>query len=93
MVDYGKVRSTVKPESIVIDDFSVWQHTNIQEVSENVGEENEFKGFEFKMVQYTKDEYTLKQVELIKKMESMLNTVPVSLSGEDTQGEPANEQG
>lgn len=46
MVDYGKVRSTVKPESIVIDDFSVWQHTNIQEVSENVGEENEFKGFE-----------------------------------------------
>lgn len=39
MVDYGRVRSTVKPESIVIDDFSVWRHTNIQEISENVGEE------------------------------------------------------
>lgn len=61
MVDYGKVRSTVKPESIVIDDFSVWQHTNIQEVSENAGEENEFKGFEFNMVQYTKDEFILQQ--------------------------------
>lgn len=61
MVDYGKVRSTIKPESIVIDDFSVWQHTNIQEVSENVGEENEFKGFEFNMVQYTKDEFILQQ--------------------------------
>lgn len=61
MVDYGKVRSTVKPESIVIDDFSVWQHTNIQEVSENMGEENEFKGFEFNMVQYTKDEFILQQ--------------------------------
>ena len=61
MVDYGKVRSTVKPESIVIDDFSVWQHTNIQEVSENVGEENEFNGFEFNMVQYTKDEFILQQ--------------------------------
>ena len=61
MVDYGKVRSTVKPESIVIDDFSAWQHTNIQEVSENVGEENEFKGFEFNMVQYTKDEFILQQ--------------------------------
>ena len=61
MVDYGKVRSTVKPESIVIDDFSVWQHTNIQEVSENVGEENEFKGFEFDMIQYTKDEFILQQ--------------------------------
>lgn len=61
MIDYGKVRSTVKPESIVIDDFSVWQHTNIQEVSENVGEENEFKGFEFDMIQYTKDEFILQQ--------------------------------
>lgn len=61
MVDYGKVRSTVKPETVVIDDFSVWQHTNIQEVSENVGEENEFKGFEFNMIQYTKDEFILQQ--------------------------------
>lgn len=61
MVDYGKVRSTVKPESIVIDDYSVWQHTDIQEVSENVGEENEFIGFEFNMVQYTKDEFILQQ--------------------------------
>ena len=24
MVDYGKVRSTVKPDPIVIDEFSVW---------------------------------------------------------------------
>lgn len=61
MVDYGKVRSTVKPESIVIDDFSVWQHTNIQEVSENVGEENEFVGYEFTMIQYSKDEFILQQ--------------------------------
>ena len=41
MVDYGKVRSTVKPEKIVIDDFSVWQHTDIQEISENVGKEGD----------------------------------------------------
>ena len=50
MIDYGKVRSTVKPDEIVIDEFSVWQHTDIQEVSENVGEENEFVGYEFNMV-------------------------------------------
>jgi hypothetical protein len=61
MVDYGKVRSTVKPESIVIDEFSVWQHTDIQEVSENVGEENEFVGYEYNMIQYDKDEFILKQ--------------------------------
>lgn len=61
MIDYGRVRSTVKPESIVIDEFSVWQHTNIQEISENVGEENEFVGYEYGMIQYTKDEFILNQ--------------------------------
>lgn len=75
MVDYGKVRSTVKPESIVIDDFSVWQHTNIQEVSENVGEENEFKGFEFNMVQYTKDEFILQQAAMNQELNSLVNTI------------------
>ena len=75
MVDYGKVRSTVKPESIVIDDFSVWQHTNIQEVSENVGEENEFKGFEFNMVQYTKDEFILQQAAMNQVLNSLVNTM------------------
>ena len=61
MVDYGRVRSTVKPEPIVIDEFSVWQHTGIQEISENVGEENEFVGYEFTMIQYSKDEFILQQ--------------------------------
>lgn len=75
MVDYGKVRSTVKPESIVIDDFSVWQHTNIQEVSENVGKENEFKGFEFNMVQYTKDEFILQQAAMNQELNSLVNTM------------------
>lgn len=75
MVNYGKVRSTVKPESIVIDDFSVWQHTNIQEVSENVGEENEFKGFEFNMVQYTKDEFILQQAAMNQELNSLVNTM------------------
>ena len=61
MVDYGKVKSTVKPEPIVIDEFSVWQNTNIQAISENVGEENEFVGFEYNMIQFTKDEFILQQ--------------------------------
>lgn len=57
MVDYGKVRSTVKPDPIVIDEFSVWVHTDIQSVSKNVGTENEFVGYEFNMKQFDKDEY------------------------------------
>lgn len=57
MKDFGKVRSTEKPEELVTDDFSVWVHSNIKAVEENIGEENEFVGYEFNMVQYDKDEY------------------------------------
>lgn len=56
MIDYGKQRSTVQPEPMVLDENSVWIHTNIQAVEEAVGEEV-FSGYEFNMVQYTKDEY------------------------------------
>ena len=75
MVDYGKVRSTVKPEPIVIDDFSVWQHTNIQDVSENVGEENEFVGFEYNMIQFTKDEFILQQAAHNAELGELVNTI------------------
>lgn len=61
MTDYGKVRSTVKPDEIVIDEFSVWENRNIKAISENVDSENEFVGYEFNMVQYDKNEFILKQ--------------------------------
>lgn len=75
MVDYGKVRSTVKPEPIVIDEFSVWQHTDIQEVTENVGEENEFVGFEYNMIQFTKDEFILQQAAHNAELGELVNTI------------------
>ena len=75
MVDYGKVRSTVKPEPIVIDEFSVWQHTNIQDASENVGEENEFVGFEYSMIQFTKDEFILQQAAHNAELGELVNTI------------------
>jgi hypothetical protein len=52
MKNYGKVISTVKPEAIVVDDNSVWLHTDIKE-TEKEGE----KLYEYTMQQYTKDEY------------------------------------
>lgn len=61
MINHDRIRSTVKPEPIVIDEFSVWRYTNIQEISEYIGEENEFIGYEFNMVQYDKDEFILQQ--------------------------------
>lgn len=59
MIDYGRQRSTVQPEPMILDEHSVWIHTNIQAVEETVGEEV-FSGYEFDMVQYTKDEYISK---------------------------------
>lgn len=57
MVNYGTVRSTVRPNDLVVDEFSAWVNTNITDITETVGEEKEFIGFEFNQVQYEKDEY------------------------------------
>lgn len=48
MKDYGLVKSTVRPEEKKIDEYSVWICTDITETEE---------GFEYNMVQYSKDEY------------------------------------
>ena len=58
MKDYGKTRSTVRPEEKVIDEFSVWIASDIKAVSEAGTDDQEgFTGFEFDLVQYDKDEY------------------------------------
>lgn len=59
MKNYGIVRSTIKPDPIKVDEFSVWKSNNIHQISENVGEEMEFDGYEYEMIQYDKDEYIL----------------------------------
>ena len=56
MIDYGKVRSTVIPEEKLIDEYSVWIGTDIEEVT--VTDENgEHSEYEYGLVRYTKDEY------------------------------------
>lgn len=58
MIDHGKVRSTVKPEEKVIDEYSVWLASNISAVSKKGTDGKEgFTGFEYNLVQYNKDEY------------------------------------
>ena len=56
MVDYGTVKSAVRPEEKVVDDYSVWLATDITEntISDDQGERTEF---EYHLVQYSKDEY------------------------------------
>ena len=62
MKDYGTVRSTVKPNPLAVDEISVWEHKNITAVEEVLGDEV-FDGYEYAMVQYSKDEYILKLAE------------------------------
>lgn len=56
MIDHGKVRSTVKPEAKVIDEYSVWINTEIQEVEVNFGD-NIHTEYEFNQIRYSKNEY------------------------------------
>lgn len=79
MKDYGTVRSTVRPNPLVVDEFSVWVNTNITEVSENVGEQNEFIGFEFNQVQYEKDEYIKMMSEQNLSLEAQLTDTQLAL--------------
>lgn len=83
MIDHGRVRSTVCPQPMVTDELSVWKHTNITPVTENEGTDTEFVGYEFNMVQYTKDEYILAQAEENAALQNRLQATEEQLT--DTQ--------
>ena len=72
MKDYGMVRSTVRPEPVKVDEFSVWKHSDIQEITENIGEENEFVGWEYNMVQYDKNEFIKMQISESKQLSEQI---------------------
>ena len=79
MKDFGKTRSKVKPDAVVIDDNSVWVHTDIQEVHESVGEDQSFDGYEFNMIQYEKDEYILMMSEKNSELEKQVTDTQLAL--------------
>lgn len=56
MIDYGKVRSTVKPDAVEIDEYSVWVNSDIKEIDVQLEDEIHTE-YEFNQVRYTKDEY------------------------------------
>ena len=79
MKDFGKTRSTVKPDAVVIDEHSVWVHTDIQEVHESMGEDQSFDGYEFNMTQYEKDEYILMMSEKNVSLEKQVTDTQLAL--------------
>ena len=57
MINHNKTQSTIKPNAIEIDEYSVWVAENITEITK----ENDVL-YEYDLVQYTKDEYILQIV-------------------------------
>jgi len=78
MKDYGKVKSTVQPEPMVVDEVSVWIHSNITPVEETIGEQT-FSGFEYDLIQYEKDEYIKIMAEKNQTMETQLTDTQLAL--------------
>ncbi len=79
MKNYRTQRSTEKPKEVVFDEYSVWVYSNIEEVSENIGSDNEFVGYEFTMIQYTKDEYIQIQADRNTELEIQLTNTQLAL--------------
>ena len=70
MTDYGIVKSAVRPEAKVVDEYSVWVNSDIIKTEE---------GFEYHMVQYTKDEYIKLMDEKNTELESQLTDTQLAL--------------
>lgn len=78
MIDYGKVRSTIKPDKVEIDEYSVWVNTNIKEIVVQL-EDKSHTEYEFNQVRYTKDEYIKMIDERNSTLESQLTDTQLAL--------------
>ena len=80
MVDYGRVRGSKKPDELVIDDYSVWKHTDIEEVTEtDVETGDERTEYEYNMVRYSKEEFILMQAEENEELAEQLTQTQLAL--------------
>lgn len=65
MINHGLVESNTRPEALVVDEFSVWEATDIEEfqVEVETGEETvPVVHFRYQLKQYTKDDYILSKI-------------------------------
>lgn len=84
MVDYGKTRSTVKPEELEITESLVFFASNIQPIKEDgVDRKPGFEGYEYDLISYTKDEYIRDQRHQITQVKQQLGDTRDYLYGID----------
>ena len=81
MVVHKNVRSTVEKPSMYYDDDHVYIVNGQKAVSENVGEDNEFIGFEVEEeIEYGKDEYIKTMAEKNSTIETQLTNTQLALA-------------
>lgn len=78
MIDYGTVRSTIKPNKVEIDEYSVWVNSDIKEIQVQSEDESHTE-YEFNQVRYTKDEYIKLIDERNSTLESQLTDTQLAL--------------
>lgn len=80
MIDYGTVRSTIKPDEVEIDECSVWVNTDIGKVEVQL-ENGSYTDteYEYNQVCYTKDEYIKLIDERNTTLESQLTDTQLAL--------------
>lgn len=80
MKDHGMVKSCVQPKEVKIDDFSVWVASDIKSIKEDDSEESQgFSGYEYKLIQYDKDEYIKLISEKNESLETQITDTQVAL--------------
>ena len=80
MIDYGKQKSTVKPDELELTESKVFVSSNITEVNEpGMDEQSGFSGYEFDLIEYDKDEYIKIQAEKNSALENEVTATQLAL--------------
>lgn len=80
MINHGRTRSTIKPNEIAIDDYSVWVSSDITPISEeSVDGNGGFEGYEYTLEQYDKNEFILLQARKNTSLEQQLTDTQIAL--------------
>lgn len=80
MIDYGKQKSTVRPEELELTETKVFVSSNITEVNEPESDEQPgFTGYEFDLIEYDKDEYIKIQAEMNTELERNITDTQLAL--------------
>lgn len=75
MIDYGKQKSTVRPEELELTETKVFVSSNITEVNEaETDGQQGFTGYEFDLIEYDKDEYIKIQAEKNESLQKQVDT-------------------